>query len=181
MAATFLPYLVAFGWVSVFMLISVFLRAKIPFLQENLAPASIIAGILGFIAINLGLLWAPTPDGAVRLTPGTFGVITFHLFAIGFVGIGLLKNKPAGSDNKEHAKIYWRGSLWIALVFTLSYALQSTFGYAVFEELAGFDRGRSQSHPWVFAGGRFTQGQDKPWLMPPFGKALPTMCPMPSI
>jgi ESS family glutamate:Na+ symporter len=157
MAATFLPYLVAFGWVSVFILISVFLRAKIPFLQKSLAPTSIIAGILGFLAINLGLMWVPTPEGAVRLTPGTFGVITFHLFAIGFVGIGLLKNKPAGSS-KEHNKIYWRGSLWIALVFTLSYALQSTFGYAVFEGWQALTGEGANPILGYLLGAGFTQG-----------------------
>ena len=91
MAGTFLPYLVAFAWLSLFILIGVALRAKVSLFQKALLPSSIIAGVIGFIFINLGWVVVPTPTGWETLKPGTFGVITFHLFAIGFVGIGLLR------------------------------------------------------------------------------------------
>lgn len=158
MAGTFLPYLVAFGWISVFILCGVYLRSKIPFLQRCLVPTSIIAGILGFIAINLDLLVVPTGDGFINLTPSTFGVITFHLFAIGFVGIGLLRSSKKTVSAKEHSRIYWRGSLWIAIVFTLSYALQSTFGYGVFEGWHMLTGGGDNPIIGYLFGSGFTQG-----------------------
>ena len=132
MAGTFLPYLVALGWLSLFILIGVVLRARIPLFQKALLPSSIIAGVLGFAAINLGWVVVPTPTGWESIKPATFGVITFHLFAIGFVGIGLLRSSGKG-DRKEQSKAFWRGSYWIAIIFSLIYAVQSPIGYGIFE------------------------------------------------
>lgn len=157
MAGTFLPYLVAFAWLSLFILIGVALRAKVSLFQKALLPSSIIAGVIGFIFINLGWVVVPTPTGWETLKPGTFGVITFHLFAIGFVGIGLLRSSDK-ENRKERSKAFWRGSYWIAVIFTLIYAIQALIGYGIFEGWRLF--AGSETNPiigYLFGTG-FTQG-----------------------
>ncbi|HIU17993.1 MAG TPA: hypothetical protein IAB01_06015, partial [Candidatus Avidesulfovibrio excrementigallinarum] len=51
MEQSFLPYLMAFMWMSLLLLVSIWLRAKITFLQTYLVPAGIIAGTVGFVMI----------------------------------------------------------------------------------------------------------------------------------
>ncbi|MEF2678176.1 MAG: hypothetical protein U0M82_09275, partial [Bilophila wadsworthia] len=89
MESSFLPYLMAVMWMSFLLLLSVWLRAKVTFLQKYLVPAGIIAGTLGFALINLGWIGYPSPEGWVPLKVGDFGMISFHLFSFGFGIIGL--------------------------------------------------------------------------------------------
>lgn len=131
MTGTFFPYLVAFGWTSIFILLGVYLRNKVKFFQKLFIPTSIIAGVIGFICINLGLLQVPTETGWVELKPAAFGVIVFHLFALSFVAIGLLDNTRT-SNSSEHVKLVFRGSFWISMLFILVYSLQSLLGFSVF-------------------------------------------------
>ena len=65
MESSFLPYLMAVMWMSFLLLLSVWLRAKVTFLQKYLVPAGIIAGTLGFALINLGWIGYPSPEGWV--------------------------------------------------------------------------------------------------------------------
>ena len=46
-------FMMAFGWASIMLLVGVFLRAKIAFLKNMLVPASVIAGILGIVFVNI--------------------------------------------------------------------------------------------------------------------------------
>ena len=59
-----------------------------------------------FVLINLDLVGMPTSTGWKDITPNIFSMITFHLFAFGFVGIGLLQTKEAASG-----KVVMRGAL----------------------------------------------------------------------
>ncbi len=157
MAATFFPYLVAFGWIAIFILLGIVIRNKVPLFQKVLMPSSIIAGLLGFVCINLGLVQVPTPDGWVALTPSTFGVIVFHLFAIGFVGIGLLRSSKRTGDS-SHMRVMLRGSIWIAMIFTSVYALQALFGYSVFALWKSITGSGAESIIGYLFGAGFTQG-----------------------
>ena len=61
MESSFLPYLMAVMWMSFLLLLSVWLRAKVTFLQKYLVPAGIIAGF-GFAfgpgqALSVGMSW----------------------------------------------------------------------------------------------------------------------------
>lgn len=161
MAKTFLPYLVAFGWISLFILVGVFLRAKVSILQKGLVPTSIIAGTIGFIFINMGWLVVPTLDPEqtwISIQPGTFGIITTHLFAIGFVGIGLLKSSSKSGDSSARRKAYWRGSLWIALVFTMAYSAQSLLGFSIFSGWSQIVSNADNPIIGYLFGSGFTQG-----------------------
>jgi ESS family glutamate:Na+ symporter len=157
MGATFLPYIVALGWVSFFILIGTALRAKIAFLQRNLVPTSLIAGTLGFICINLGWVVVPTGTGWETLKTGTFGVLVAHLFAIGFVGIGLLKSRGVSSAGGRN-KMMLRGSLWMALIFSLMFSLQAITGFSVFTAWRAVSGGGDEPLIGYLLGAGFAQG-----------------------
>ncbi len=85
MEATFLPYIGAFIWLSILLVLGTIIRAKVVFLQKMLVPASLIGGILGFIFVQLGIIGLPTSNGWVEISTKSFSELTFHLFAFGFL------------------------------------------------------------------------------------------------
>lgn len=117
-------------WMSFLLLLSVWLRAKVTFLQKYLVPAGIIAGTLGFALINLGWIGYPSPEGWVPLKVGDFGMISFHLFSFGFgiIGLGCFS-----THTKGRSMTLIKGALWIDLLFWLFYGLQATVGYGITE------------------------------------------------
>ncbi len=157
MVGSFFPYLVGLGYVSLFILLGVFLRSKVKLFQQLLIPSSIIAGVLGFICINLGILVVPNADSWVALTPSCFGTIVFHLFAISFVAIGLLGSAKTKSS-ADHSKVVWRGSVWISLIFVMTYSLQSILGYSIFSFWQDFDHTGADSIIGYLFGTGFSQG-----------------------
>ncbi|MEI3453631.1 MAG: hypothetical protein V8Q91_09505 [Bilophila wadsworthia] len=110
MESSFLPYLMAVMWMSFLLLLSVWLRAKVTFLQKYLVPAGIIAGTLGFALINLGWIGYPSPEGWVPLKVGDFGMISFHLFSFGFgiIGLGCFS-----THTKGRSMTLIKGALWM--------------------------------------------------------------------
>ena len=128
MASSFFPYIGAFLWVSLFLAIGTLLRAKIKAFQKLLVPASLLGGLVGFVFMNLGLIGIPTPEGWVDIPTGTFGVMTFHLFAFSFVGVGLMKGSKGTTS-----KTLLRGGLWMALMYSFCWSLQGLIGKGVFE------------------------------------------------
>lgn len=158
MEATFFPYLIAFAWTGFFMLIGVALRAKIKLFQKMLLPAALIGGVLGFIVMNIPgvhIIGAPSFNGWVSIEPITFSIMTFHLFAFGFVGIGLLRNE---ANTKEAKKAFWRGSWWIACMFFFMYAVQGLIGYGVFSIWDTIYEGSINPIVGYLFGTGFTQG-----------------------
>lgn len=128
MESTFYPYLGALGWIGLFLLIGTIIRAKVKFFQTLLFPASLIGGIIGFFVLNAGWLGIPSSTGWKTITPVVFSTITFHLFAFGFVGIGLLEAKGEASS-----KVVARGALWIAILFGMLFSVQAIAGKATFD------------------------------------------------
>lgn len=153
MEASFYPYLAAFCWIGIFLMIGTILRAKVKFFQKYLFPASLIGGILGFIFINMGWLVLPSSQGMKVLEPKNFTIITAHLFAFGFVGVGLLQNK-----RKEDNKKALRGGFWVGILFTILFALQALIGKGIFvgwKALSGADYYVNNGY---LIGAGFTQG-----------------------
>ncbi|WP_300832153.1 sodium/glutamate symporter, partial [uncultured Bilophila sp.] len=130
MEKSFLPYLMAFMWMSFLLLVGVWLRAKVRFFQTYLVPAGIIAGTVGFALINLGLIGYPSPEGWVTLQGGDFGMVSFHLFSFGFgiIGLGCFSRHTKG-----RSLTLIKGALWIDLLFWMFYGLQATVGFGVTE------------------------------------------------
>ena len=116
-----MSFMMAFGLTGVMLCIGVFLRAKISFLRNMLVPASVIAGVLGFVLMNV--------VASVGFNIGTdanmFTEIVNHLFTISFISISLTSTpKGEGSD----AKTVMRGALGLGIVWCLLYALTPLLG-----------------------------------------------------
>jgi len=144
LANSFMPLLVGLGWLSFMLLVGVVLRAKVPFFQKYLFPASLIGGVIGFIVINAG--WC-TADYNI------FTLVAFHLFGIGFISIGLTGTDSAGSTPKS----ILRGSLWLALIYIFSLSIQSIIGASV---LGGFNQFMKPIYQGIgsLVGAGFAQG-----------------------
>ncbi len=114
--------MMAFGWVSVVLIIAMILRAKIGFFRSMLVPSSIIGGVLGFILIN----WVGLPQVDAPL----YGNLVTQLFILSFISIGLTSS---GSGSKEeagaHKKNIFRGAMGMGFVWNLLYALTPVVGY----------------------------------------------------
>ena len=111
-----MSFMIAFGLASVMLLAGTLLRAKIPIFRKMLVPASVIAGILGVIVMNV--------IPAVGLNIGTdfdmFTKIVNNLFTISFISI-TLTSTPKNESNT--AKNIFKGALGLGLVWCLLYAL----------------------------------------------------------
>lgn len=111
-----MDFMLAFGLASVMVCLGVFLRAKVSFFRNMLVPASVIAGLLGFVLMNL--LWSVNID--VGVDSALFTEIVNQLFTISFISISLTST-PKESDSS--AKNVVRGALGLGIVWCLLYAL----------------------------------------------------------
>lgn len=127
------PFLIT-GIMAVLLLLGVLLRKQIPFFRKSLLPASIIAGIIGFILINLGVI--PIPQRV-------FETISFHLLNLGFLSITLATTKKVvRSETEQKSEKNVRGGLWLALVWGALISIQIVFAgllSLVFEKTAWSD------------------------------------------
>lgn len=106
--STTAPFLIT-GFMAVLILIGVILRRAVPFFRKSLLPASIIAGILGFILINLGV---------IPIEQSVFETVSFHLLNLSFMSITLATTKKVvtkETEQKNEKNV--RGGLWLALMW----------------------------------------------------------------
>lgn len=94
----------------------VLLRAKIPFLRNMLVPASVIAGILGLIFMNV----MDGFDISVGTDYDTFTTIVNNLFTVSFISISLTST-PKGEGNSAKNTVH--GAIGMGLVWCLLYGL----------------------------------------------------------
>lgn len=117
-------FMIAFGIASVMLCIGTLLRAKIPFLRNMLVPASVIAGLLGVIFMNV------VP--ALGINIGTDGQmytdIVNHLFTISFISIAL-----TGTSKNEDStpKTIVKGAVGMGVVWCFLYSLTPLVGMGV--------------------------------------------------
>jgi ESS family glutamate:Na+ symporter len=111
----FEPFLV-FGSMAIFLLIGIFLRAKIKFLQRFLFPSCLVGGTLGLVVLNTGLL---------DLKATSFETFAYHLFIISFISVGLTYN---ADQKKGEGRELFRGALWMALIEGVSISIQAIIG-----------------------------------------------------
>ena len=81
-------------------------------------------------------------------------MLTFHLFAFSFVGIGFLETARAS----DSSKVVLRGALWIALLFTMMFCLQALLGKGIFSGWAALFGGSFETVNGYLLGAGFTQG-----------------------
>lgn len=121
-----MSFMMAFGWVSIMLLIGVILRAKVAFLRNMLVPASVIAGILGLVFVNA----AEAGGMNVGTDTGMYTDIVSNLFTVSFISIALTR-KAGGKGSGETAKNVVCGSLSMGLVWCLLYALTPMIGVGI--------------------------------------------------
>ena len=121
-------FMLAFGLASIALCLGTVLRAKIPALRNMLMPASVIAGILGLIFMNV------VPALGIELgTDGNmFTEIVNHLFTVSFISISLTSSNEQGAG-----KSIFKGALGMGLVWCLLYALTPLLGMLLIGAVGG--------------------------------------------
>lgn len=106
------------GFLGAMLLVGILLRAKIKIFQTYLVPAAILGGVVGFIIVNTGI---------GGMTSEQFLPFTLHAFSISFMSL-CLTNPDSDSSYATSRKEYFRGGMWMTLVWTASFALQALAG-----------------------------------------------------
>ena len=142
-------FLIAFGLASIALCIGAFLRAKIPFLRNMLVPASVIAGIIGVIFMNL----ASYLNVNVGTDAEMYSTVVNHLFTISFISLCL----TGASNNKDNtAKNIFKGALGMGTVWCLLYTVTPLVGILLIGAIGkGFDMAAIYGSLIPYA---FTQG-----------------------
>lgn len=123
-------FLIAFGLASIMLCLGTFLRAKIPFLRNMLVPASVLAGLLGFVLMNV----VPVFRFDIGTDGNMFTEIVNHLFTISFISISLTSAKQ---DSGKAGKNLMKGALGMGLVWCLLYALTPLLGMLLISVIGG--------------------------------------------
>lgn len=142
-------FMVAFGLASIALCIGTILRAKIGFLRNMLVPASVIAGLIGVVFMNLVSYF----EVNIGTDADMFTDIVNNLFTVSFISICL-----TGGDSKENntAKNIFKGALGMGIVWCLLYALTPLAGMLIVGVIGkGFDMNIIYGSMIPFA---FTQG-----------------------
>src|SRR5690606_21362721 len=123
-----MSFMLAFGLASIMLSIGMILRTKVAFLRNMFVPASVIAGIIGMVVMNIGV---------INFTDASmFTSIVTNLFTLTFISIGLTGTKSTKS--KSVGKEIARGSIGMGFVWNLLYALTPVVGGVVLLLIGGF-------------------------------------------
>jgi len=82
--------IIQFGWICLILLVGNLARRKISFFRKALLPTSVIAGFLGLVLVQTGL---------IGFDLGFLNGVTYHTIAIGFIALGL--RMPRRTDTKK--------------------------------------------------------------------------------
>ncbi len=123
----------AIAWIGIMFLIAMILRAKIPFLGNNLVPACLIGGVIGVILVNtVGLEGTSSAD---------YTLISAQLYTFMFINLGFtvpektekrkekirsLKEFRARMGDSMMSGIVGMGSYW-----AIAYAFQALIGFGI--------------------------------------------------
>lgn len=112
-------FMMAFGIASIMLGLGVFIRAKVPFIRNTLAPASVIAGIIGLVFMNLPII--------NNVDTSIFNDIVQHLFTLSFISIGLT-SKPKSQTKDNSMASSAKGSLGMGMIWNILYAFTPIVG-----------------------------------------------------
>lgn len=111
--------MISFGILSIMLCLGVVIRAKVTLVRNTLAPASVIAGIVGFIFINLAFF--------NNVDTSIFSSIVQHLFTLSFISIGLT-SKPSSQTEDNSFKDVAKGSFGMGMIWNILYAITPIIG-----------------------------------------------------
>ena len=100
------PFLIT-GIMASLLIVGVILRRSVPFFRKTLLPASIIAGLIGFILINVGV---------IPIKQSVFETVSSHLLNLSFMSLTLTSTRKVAAKAAKSEKTV-RGGLWLALMF----------------------------------------------------------------
>lgn len=123
-----MSFMIAFGIASVMLCIGMILRTKVPFLRSMLVPASVLAGLLGMVVMNTGIV--------TQTDTGIFTQMVNYLFTIIFISIGLTSTRPG--KNKSASKNIAKGSLGLGFIWNILYALTPAVGAIIILLIGGY-------------------------------------------
>ncbi|NCC76503.1 MAG: sodium:glutamate symporter, partial [Clostridia bacterium] len=115
---------IQFGWICLILLVGNLVRRKIRWFRQALLPTSVIAGFLGLLLVQTGLL---------RFDQGFLNGITYHTIAIGFIALGL--RIPRRKDVKRHGATSHDGTKTGMLIVS-NYLIQGVLGLVTMIVLA---------------------------------------------
>lgn len=137
---------IALSLIGVMCSIGVILRRWVPLFRNYLVPATVIAGVLGVIVMNLGL--GKLFDG---VDAKFFGSVTTELFTLTFISIGLTAApKSADAPGEPDTPTGWRrfipqstllrGAWIMGITWSVLFAVQELLGVGVISLLgSAFD------------------------------------------
>lgn len=111
--------LLAFGFMSIMLLVGVILRAKFRFIQRYLFPSCLVGGLIGMVLMNAGL---------VGFSFDRFEILAYHLFNISFISVGLTGSTKKEDEPVSSKKEIAKGASWMALVQGIVFPMQGIIG-----------------------------------------------------
>ena len=108
--------MIAFGFLSLFLVIGVFLRANIKFFQHFLIPSALIGGIIGLILMMSKI---------IPVSSSMYETFAYHFFNVSFISLGLAGGNDAG---EKRGKEILRGTFWMSLIEGISFSIQGITG-----------------------------------------------------
>lgn len=127
--------MIAMGLVGIMICIGMVLRAKVGFLKKVLMPVSIIAGLIGFIYMNLLNDYIPNTAAPVDFNLIVDVLFTFSFIAIGLNGANRKVNKKTdtqgGNNQKSEASVMMKGALGMGFVWSILFGLTAAVGYII--------------------------------------------------
>lgn len=116
-------FMIAFGLASVMLCLGMLLRTKVPFFRNMLVPSSVIAGLLGLIVMNMGVV--------TQTDAHMFSQIVNILFTLTFISIGLTGSKSSSKTKENAGKNIIKGSIGLGFTWNILYALTPAVGAAI--------------------------------------------------
>lgn len=146
--------MILFGSLSFLLILGLFLRSRIKFLQTFFVPACIIAGLLGLLFRTILVGIDAIPSGTILLE-----TLVYHIFNITFISLGLTTDKKEDLSKQKKSSFknisrmgllivtiaalqFLIGGAFVLLFNGLGYKLYPTFGFLM---TMGFEQGPGQA------------------------------------
>lgn len=155
--ALFQELLFSLAFLSVFLLLGTFLRAKVKFLQKTFMPASVIGGFIALLLGPVGFKLIPVPESWMAIFSLLPGILIVPIVASVPLGLSF-GNKDAkgkgGADSKDIVPMFFIMTLIVGLQYMVGFITHAIFKGAGTDLYATFGWELSMG----FAGGHGTAG-----------------------
>jgi ESS family glutamate:Na+ symporter len=142
----------AFAFMASMILVGTVLRARVPWFQFALIPASLLGGLIGFLLISSGY--------AFGYTSQDFVPFAFHFFTLSFMSLVLTGKEPSADNTSIQP-----GGIWLAIGWTMSLVLQALVGLSVLVTYNLVTGGELSHYLGILVTHGFTQGPGQAMAM----------------